>query len=131
MYMGNTLGVPTVTSAAEDHPHVYGEYNGNWVGSSEEEGSPPCIWGILELFLVTEPSLGITPMYMGNTPCYLGPAARSRDHPHVYGEYLTLIPTPYPPAGSPPCIWGIQFFFTGIDPVDGITPMYMGNTSVP
>ena len=74
---------------------------------------------------------GITPTYMGNTTTQLNCRTEHKDHPHVHGEYLqTASIAPIPP-GSPPRTWGIPWIHFNRFEAVGITPTYMGNTSLP
>ena len=51
----------------EDHPHIHGEYSSSSNSRSNPKGSPPYTWGILSLNVDGWITLGITPIYMGNT----------------------------------------------------------------
>ena len=52
------------------------------------------------------------------------------DHPHIHGEYLSLVRFQTPVLGSPPHTWGIPGSPYARCPAIGITPTYMGNTWV-
>ena len=74
---------------------------------------------------------GITPTYMGNTFCTIFLGHHDRDHPHVHGEYNYTIKLPNGAQGSPPRTWGIPWIHFNRFEAVGITPTYMGNTSLP
>ena len=55
---------------------------------------------------------------------------KGEDHPHVHGEYNYTIKLPNGAQGSPPRTWGIRPKAAGQIRNAGITPTYMGNTSL-
>ena len=65
---------------------------------------------------------------MGNTlaDCLVGDCLQ--DHPHIHGEYLSVLQIKLRTAGSPPHTWGIQLQDQGEQVRLWITPTYMGNT---
>ena len=92
-------------------------------------GSPPYTWGIHRLTHSYAQSLGITPIYMGNTqgwsatdlsaegsPPYTWGIQKLKrmiqdeeeDHPHIHGEYSFQLAQSAKPMGSPPYTWGIH-----------------------
>ena len=129
-YMGNTDQTDRRKSSTGDHPHIHGEYVAVPNGALAASGSPPHTWGIHRLAFLFPAQTWITPTYMGNTsPRYLM-MIRSKDHPHIHGEYACQALRSPKNTGSPPHTWGIQF--SPVRPTISvrITPTYMGNTHI-
>ena len=72
--------------------------------------------------------LGIIPMYMGSTMKAHQYEQPTKNHPHVYGEYLASSICTGELAESSPCIWGVQNTVKESTLNRGIIPMYMGST---
>ena len=68
-YVGNTPRNDVNFRTGWDHPHIRGEYN--WLSTITiiDVGSPPHTWGIQSNLYMTSYTMGITPTYVGNTPC--------------------------------------------------------------
>ena len=126
--MGNTKDTDENLYGDKDHPHIHGEYQTGLYNMITQEGSPPHTWGIRHVVGAKTAKLGITPTYMGNTTRGWSKNGQARDHPHIHGEYHTILIVRIFLVGSPPHTWGIQ---QGVNlglRVVRITPTYMGNT---
>ena len=66
-----------------------------------------CIQGVLSRCTVSILFNGIIPMYMGSTKHQEFPVLPSKNHPHVYGEYMDKLKTGVAEKESSPCIWGV------------------------
>ena len=91
-----------------DHPHVCGEYLLLVLLHTQEEGSPPRVWGIPRYRPQNGKTEGITPTCVGNTKI--------------------LLPENAPKEGSPPRVWGIPEGTPYRQGNYGITPTCVGNT---
>ena len=107
IYMGNTSHYHGAKRTSEDHPHIHGEYSSFLTAATSMPGSPPYTWGIRFYFYNFDYSLGITPIYMGNTRLVAAKLNRLEDHPHIHGEYTKRLPTNQAFAPSIP-----QFLFS-------------------
>ena len=67
---------------------------------------------------------------MGSTHTRTGAVSGSRDHPHIHGEHQHPHAMTNPSQGSPPYTWGALKDLLGIIKEPGITPIYMGSTSL-
>ena len=65
---------------------------------------------------------------MGNTSRPKSLKVKSKDHPHIHGEYKLKSTIPTARSGSPPHTWGIQTAALIVAITVRITPTYMGNT---
>ena len=65
---------------------------------------------------------------MGSTASSRSQHTLSWNHPHVYGEYLTLATVSPMVIESPPCVWGVRVVKLVDQRCHGITPMCMGST---
>ena len=86
-YAGNTIRSFRNTSQDGDHPRLRGEYGSRSSRPRRMEGSPPLTRGIPAPRYTSDPPLGITPAYAGNTGrSYMIPTTYG-DHPRLRGEY--------------------------------------------
>ena len=128
--VGNTFHIQSRRKLIPVHPHVCGEYDGGrsrlcpanrftptCVGNTFysqpmhilKTGSPPRVWGIRKL------SQFVTPSPTGSPPRVWGirlvkPATPYglTVHPHVCGEYGSVVNRASGHIGSPPRVWGIR-----------------------
>ena len=70
-----------------------------------------------------------TPTCVGNTVLAVDVIARTKDHPHLRGEYPVNKFRPPTRIGSPPLAWGIRHGHYHLFGVDRITPTCVGNTT--
>ena len=105
--VGNTRSGRGSRPGGWDHPHVCGEYVAAHRFAHPRQGSPPRVWGIPTTPSSDSTRTGITPTCVGNTRPPRSKATRSRDHPHVCGEYSQIMEAHVFKAGSPPRVWGI------------------------
>ena len=93
---------------ASVHPHVCGEYCTESQAAAVAAGSPPRVWGILDVDLLRG---AVWPV-----------------HPHVCGEYCGLMTNARGLPGSPPRVWGILIGDTFRFLPNRFTPTCVGNT---
>ena len=93
------------------HPHACGEYTIHVRPRLSVRGSPPRVWGILEMSISSERCIRFTPTRVGNTAPPTLFAATPAVHPHACGEYALLYAPTRALGGSPPRVWGIRFQF--------------------
>ena len=74
---------------------------------TNDEGSPPPVWGILDPNFVVVPIVRITPTRVGNTLVVGIIDCLRWDHPHPCGEYGLMENLTINKRGSPPPVWGI------------------------
>ena len=65
---------------------------------------------------------------MGNTQFPEVQIENGQDHPHIHGEYHTIVIPSRLIIGSPPHTWGIRTTTMPTMDISRITPTYMGNT---
>ena len=74
----------------KDHPHAYGDKY-RWTSDrSCGTGSSPRVWGQVKMNGIIVLVLRIIPTRMGTSVRLISPIAGFRDHPHAYGDKLTL-----------------------------------------
>ena len=110
------------------HPHVCGEYFLLFYTLINYGGSPPRVWGIPLWGREKQSNLRFTPTCVGNTLLLMVTLISVTVHPHVCGEYVSLLFLQALSAGSPPRVWGI--LRVNIYPNGGLrfTPTCVGNT---
>ena len=69
------------------HPHACGEYRLVRRAHADAIGSPPRLWGILDIGAAGLARRRFTPTPVGNTVTWLETEYRSAVHPHACGEY--------------------------------------------
>ena len=129
--MGSTLFQPLFFEFIRDHPHIHGEHSHTQRRSLTWLGSPPYTWGALikgVQFITIE---RITPIYMGSTFVSSTNQRLNQDHPHIHGEHIQNFKWFNCLEGSPPYTWGAPVPLRLIQPLPGITPIYMGSTNRP
>ena len=112
-------------------PHACGEYSERISSSPIPCGSPPRVWGILELASEGGWRDGFTPTRVGNTASRSARACLRPVHPHACGEYLNSPSRCRNAIGSPPRVWGIHLFREQHRPLARFTPTRVGNTGGP
>ena len=112
----------------KDHPRVCGEQSAIRSSTAVRAGSPPRVRGTgIEKSKIAALA-GITPACAGNSPLYEKDLPRSRDHPRVCGEQLSVIIFYNPHTGSPPRVRGtVKALILGF-PSMRITPACAGNS---
>ena len=91
-------------------------------------GSPPRVWGLQAHDLRDFRRVGITPTCVGTTETRAYKPDRSKDHPHVCGDYLVPMYEPLKYSGSPPRVWGLHGESSESGNASGITPTCVGTT---
>src|SRR5207302_901772 len=105
--VGNTSSSLVTGSARTVHPHACGEYGRSWLRSTTTCGSPPRVWGILQLQPGFRQPKRFTPTRVGNTLWLARVRPPLPVHPHACGEYTFSPEPPIVNTGSPPRVWGI------------------------
>ena len=67
---------------------------------------------------------------MGSTISIFNVMVETWDHPHIHGEHDAPVKEFKTVPGSPPYTWGARKCLKNGQPVMGITPIYMGSTSL-
>ena len=111
-----------------DHPHVCGEYDGLALDARQASGSPPRVWGIRQLTDMALLSQRFTPTCVGNTQTPGTPSVITPVHPHVCGEYASVVSAMPRYYGSPPRVWGIHLSIYQQVGCVRFTPTCVGNT---
>ena len=107
-----------------------GEYFRFGLPLKVKAGSPPLAWGIRKTDKEIKIAVRITPTCVGNTHEGLYRRERTRDHPHLRGEYLGCALQKAQLLGSPPLAWGIHVPSRSAKEFIRITPTCVGNTIV-
>ena len=88
------------------HPHVCGEIIASVRSFRLTPGSPPRVWGNLQVVMWHGCGVRFTPTCVGKS----GADCRNRTahsvHPHVCGEIVSITMRPPSTVGSPPRVWG-------------------------
>ena len=125
---GKTIPIQRVACAAQDHPRVCGENDGQPTDKPDHEGSPPRVRGKQPSVPAPLVSLRITPACAGKTrPPPLAHLTR-KDHPRVCGENDSGSCTRHCLAGSPPRVRGKPGEIEPRGAPIGITPACAGKT---
>ena len=127
--MGNTDVASALGGVAKDHPHLRGEYLVAVDIFLRHKGSPPLAWGIQRPVWRSQRPGRITPTCVGNTHGLAIGDVESMDHPHLRGEYRSIVLFPDGYMGSPPLAWGILRKAPYKKLNLRITPTCVGNTS--
>ena len=130
IYMGSTPVSHHFWQPQRDHPHIHGEHPAPLIRLMIVLGSPPYTWGAHIFHFYTSERERITPIYMGSTVIPVVLLGHSEDHPHIHGEHTRLCGSCDGLLGSPPYTWGAHSVSKFTPGVLGITPIYMGSTSL-
>ena len=113
------------------HPHVCGEIEAIPQQTTRVSGSPPRVWGNLDLGNNVIEHRRFTPTCVGKSARILWQAAMTTVHPHVCGEIYQRQQALRLHRGSPPRVWGnlgtIKF---DLHPIR-FTPTCVGKSSNP
>ncbi len=104
--VGKTLPAILARNALAVHPHACGEDYGPARKKAGGAGSPPRVWGRLELCSRQAGKSRFTPTRVGKTWTHRNFSRTTPVHPHACGEDVqgtTLACSVY---GSPPRVWG-------------------------
>ena len=86
-YAGNMDQQREFVLRIQAHPRIRGEYSTFASQFPDPVGSPPHTRGILELFLIEEFLIRLTPAYAGNILPKTLTASLIKAHPRIRGEY--------------------------------------------
>ena len=93
---------------------------------SDHKGSPPRVWGQDRSLSSSFASSRITPTRMGTSTVNKVSSRQRRDHPHAYGDKCSSTTGNRSAKGSPPRVWGQEFYLFVCGYNDRITPTRMG-----
>ena len=110
----------------KDHPHAYGDKKKDYNLVGVNNGSSPRVWGQVHVKRRSEDFNRIIPTRMGTRLPFLPVKIRSRDHPHAYGDKVSLILVRSLRIGSSPRVWGQVFIHIALSQADRIIPTRMG-----
>ena len=95
---------------------------------TKDIGSPPPMRGKGRFLCTEHPPSRITPAYAGKRCLAAYPVARTRDHPRLCGEKITIFRCSTRDEGSPPPMRGKVFRLLMPANSLGITPAYAGKS---
>ena len=98
--------MPLVCIAVEDHPHAYGDKFFMYFCASFCAGSSPRVWGQETVGKDKKMKNRIIPTRMGTSFLPILPDLLQRDHPHAYGDKLSITWCSLAVIGSSPRVWG-------------------------
>ena len=124
--MGTSIGAKDEFISAEDHPHAYGDkFFGDYTMATYV-GSSPRVWGQVDTFNSIIIIKRIIPTRMGTSRLQRIFTVFRRDHPHAYGDKMTLFTPLTITQGSSPRVWGQAYYGGGRCQCLGIIPTRMG-----
>ncbi len=129
--MGSTQIVLLVCWANQNHPHIHGEYDFYATLEWSYRESSPYTWGVPQLDGGVPIIKGIIPIYMGSTRRGRCCFHRTKNHPHIHGEYNRPSHLNARLTESSPYTWGVRYVVHAEVWDDGIIPIYMGSTNLP
>ena len=88
--MGTRMVIFGTVQRWKDHPHAYGDKAFIFVKSNAILGSSPRVWGQGHYNCRLLQSKGIIPTRMGTRTSTVISRYLSRDHPHAYGDKMSL-----------------------------------------
>ena len=104
--VGTTLWIAPTPSLSTVHPHGCGDNSRAIFRNSSAVGSPPRVWGQLQIALLGFILSRFTPTGVGTTVECLSCSGAGAVHPHGCGDNLQVIRTDRFGIGSPPRVWG-------------------------
>ena len=126
--VGKTSGSYPLLQVQVVHPHVCGENVNLENERLSFDGSPPRVWGKLELGNNYMEGHRFTPTCVGKTTLPISLGQHVAVHPHVCGENITTYLGADPFYGSPPRVWGKHQRFVKSHCVSRFTPTCVGKT---
>ena len=127
--MGNTKIKQYTIMWMSVHPHMRGEYSVVSEVTSAPIGSSPHAWGIQGISFLEALIDRFIPTCVGNTNrcCWCSSAVAV--HPHMRGEYDSVVGEQIGVLGSSPHAWGIRIYLRGLYGELRFIPTCVGNTS--
>ena len=129
--VGKTPCWTTRTLNTQVHPHGCGEDSNHHQGTSEEDGSPPRVWGRHWDGVLRPRRPRFTPTGVGKTRTQFPSAPASSVHPHGCGEDVMDFSYADPKHGSPPRVWGRPARRLAVIADGRFTPTGVGKTRAP
>ena len=128
--MGTSLSLMQKLPYHEDHPHAYGDKKGMRLFCLVYLGSSPRVWGQGHIPRPLQRRFRIIPTRMGTRQIEEIFPRSSKDHPHAYGDKLSITWCSLAVIGSSPRVWGQVIMESVKKTYTGIIPTRMG-TSLP
>ena len=128
--MGTRFEVLPTQPKRQDHPHAYGDKLKPYAKIAVPRGSSPRVWGQERYALVLPCVFRIIPTRMGTRQIEEIFPRSSKDHPHAYGDKLSITWCSLAVIGSSPRVWGQVIMESVKKTYTGIIPTRMG-TSLP
>ena len=128
--MGTRKSTKAHSCKLEDHPHAYGDKQSAQRPSLRSQGSSPRVWGQVDYRDVKTNSSGIIPTRMGTSLLHGSKHRGNEDHPHAYGDKITLCPITTLVGGSSPRVWGQATLVSSAIAAPGIIPTRMGTRTL-
>ncbi len=114
----------------EDHPRACGDYYQNALNFKKQEGSPPRMRGLFNLFFKKGIDIGITPAHAGTISVEFKFSTFNKDHPRACGDYSSGSISISKSSGSPPRMRGLSIPNLSPSCYSGITPAHAGTISI-
>ena len=127
-YVGSTALDKIRSGCVKDHPHVCGQYTYSVSKPVMVGGSPPRMWVVPPEYNIHLCPFRITPTYVGSTLICTQVVRYNKDHPHVCGQYMTILMKCGLTSGSPPRMWVVLYMTVKPSSNNRITPTYVGST---
>ena len=126
--VGNTIGKNLPPIICTVHPHACGEHVAVDGQHETTIGSPPRLWGTLQVLRANVGNGRFTPTPVGNTLCGWHMAMSRAVHPHACGEHAMPCAWMLASTGSPPRLWGTPSLAHMNSDPERFTPTPVGNT---
>ncbi len=127
-YVGTTFAAMWTRLCEKEHPHVCGDNGNAGFFRAFDEGTPPRMWGQLDITELKTRYRRNTPTYVGTTQRLLQNPQRPSEHPHVCGDNALYALPPPAGGGTPPRMWGQLFPTLAYSAGLRNTPTYVGTT---
>ena len=128
--MGTRFEVLPTQPKRQDHPHAYGDKLKPYAKIAVPRGSSPRVWGQGHIPRPLQRRFRIIPTRMGTRQIEEIFPRSSKDHPHAYGDKLSITWCSLAVIGSSPRVWGQVIMESVKKTYTGIIPTRMG-TSLP
>ena len=127
-YAGSTAFERHNRGPSKDHPRVCGEHLSRAISVDLLPGSSPRMRGARCMTARLVPSGRIIPAYAGSTWPRSGRRRKTKDHPRVCGEHISILGKACDFEGSSPRMRGAQRPRVRTEHPPGIIPAYAGST---
>ena len=114
--------------ACGDHPHAYGDKPNTLCIKALTLGSSPRVWGQATYTTENDSIMRIIPTRMGTRRVQPRRITSLWDHPHAYGDKISILCSGRAKQGSSPRVWGQGILIVGSYAPAGIIPTRMGTS---